>query len=1139
MQNSLLIKPFVVLLLATQIWPASGQVLAKRYQKTNGMSLQKPQSSTSLPLKDVLVQLKKTYQVDLLFEDKAVEGYMAPVPDFSRSVEAELKQLLQPLGLRYKKVKKDAYLIQTGKASKAKTTSAATTSVNLEPESFPTTISAEPDGKVLALADAKNLVVADQIVTGTVRDAKGEALPGVNIVVKGTSRGTTTDGQGAFRVSVPDNSAVLVFSFVGYQPQEIRVGSQTAIQVRLLADEKSLNEVVVVGYGTQSRKNLTSAISTIKPEELNRGAISDVGQLLQGKVPGLNISASGDPNAPAAVVLRGASTINSSQGPFYVIDGVPGADISIIAPDDIASIDVLKDAAATAIYGNRAANGVIMVTTKRGKKGQMVVNYSGYTGSETVSSKLKMMDAAQLRDFLTKNGQSFSPTDDKGANTNWQEAVEKSSAISQNHNLSISGGTEHSTYSASINYLDKQGILQGSSLNRVIARLAVDQYALNDRIRFSLNVTNSASNANNTPLRNNVLLQMINHLPVSPVTNADGSYFENFQNTGYFNPVAIINHAKDNTKYNNLVGSLNTHVNLPFGLTYDLNLSYQNNTSLHGEAYDSYFTQYNSANFYNNPDPPAVHGLLNFGTNGSALRNTYQTTRKVLETFLTWDKSFGDHTINAVLGYSWQGAVSGDGFQTSSTNFPVDNIGYNNFALSNPYAVSSYRINFGADGIYQETRLISDFVRLNYNYKDKYLVQGSIRRDGSSVFGANNQWGYFPAVGVAWRIGQEDFMQKQSLFNDLKLRASYGVTGNSSGFNAYTAQFISGSLGTYYYNGVQTSAYGPTQAANPDLKWERTATANIGLDFTVLKGKLSGTLEWYDKTTTGMIYSYRVDPILVPVGSIIANGGNMSNKGIELSLSATPVRTTNFSWTTGLNLAHNTNKITSLTNPLFVGGDSTRTTQPEGAGQTGSTLQILKAGMPLGEFFTLEYAGKNDKGVSQYLSRNGSLTTTPVIGTDYRYAGSPQPKLLVGWTNSLHYGNFDFNLFVRGVFGNKIFNATRADLFRPSTAQFTNILVDAANESPSDVNAYKYSTRFIEDGSYVRLDNATLGYNFKKLGEYVKTLRVYATVNNAFVITGYKGIDPEVNQGGIAPGIDSNNFYPKTRTILVGVNVSF
>ncbi|XWW47489.1 TonB-dependent receptor [Fibrella sp. USSR17] len=1076
--------------------------------------------ASSTNLKSALLQLERNTSVRFIYNPKEIQAdQRVTLSSRSGKLKDFLSELLTPLRIGYEVSGKQIALFKNPATSgRIETPGSATQS--------------------------ETKAISDRSINGRVTDGtNGSGLPGVSVVLKGTRLGTITDGEGSYRLTIPtqyDNaSATLVLSFIGYTTQEIVVGSRTTVDVALGVDNKQLNEVVVVGYGTQSRKNLTSAVNTIKPEELNRGAISDVGQLLQGKVPGLNISANGDPNAPAAVILRGASTINSSQGPFYVIDGVPGADISIIAPDDIASIDVLKDAAATAIYGNRAANGVIMVTTKRGKKGLAQITYSGYVGMEKVSSKLNMMDATQLRAFLTANGQSFSPNDDKGTNTDWQAAVQRNTAISQNHNISISGGTDHSTYSASINYLDKQGILQGSSLNRVIARLAVEQMAFNDKVKFGLNITNSNSNANNTPLRNNVLLQMVNHLPVSPVTNADGTYFENFQNTGYFNPVAMINYAKDNTKYNNLVGSLFTQVQLPFGLSYDLNLSYQNNTSLHGESYAGYYTQYNSANFYNNPDPPLVHSLLNFGTNGSALRNTYQTTRKVLETFFTWNKEFGDHSLNAVLGYSWQGNVSGDGFQTSSTNFPVDNIGYNNFALSNPYAISGYRINFGPDGIYQETRLISDFARLNYNYKNKYLVQGSIRRDGSSVFGENNQWGYFPAVGLAWRIDQEKFMQNQNLFNDLKFRASYGVTGNSSGFNAYTAQFISGSLGTYYYNGVQTAAYGPTQAANPNLQWEKTATTNLGLDFTVLKGKLSGTLEWYSKETTGMIYSYRVNPVLVPAGSIIANGGSMSNKGVEISLNATPVQAGKFSWTTGLNLAHNSNRINSLTNPLFVGGDSVRITQPEGGGQTGSTLQILKAGMPLGQFFTLEYAGKNDKGVSQYLNRSGALTTTPVIGADYKYLGSPQPKLLVGWTNTLRYGNLDLNVFFRGVFGNKIFNATRADLFRPSTAQFTNILVDVADEKATDVNSFKYSSRFIEDGSYVRLDNATLGYTLRNLNQYLRTVRVYTSVNNAFVITNYKGIDPEVNQGGLAPGVDSNNFYPKTRTFLLGVNVSF
>jgi len=977
-------------------------------------------------------------------------------------------------------------------------------------------------------------------VTGTVYSGTDHSpIVGATIIEKGTQNAAITDVNGKFKIDVKSSDAVLVVSFIGFEPTEISVNGLSKIDISLKEKTMQLNEVVVVGYGKSSRKMLSSAITTVNAKELNNGTYTNIGQLLQGKVPGLNISVSGDPNKQAAIVLRGSSTINGSQAPFYVIDGVPGADISVIAPDDIASVDILKDAAATAIYGNRAANGVIMVTTKKGSKGPMKVTYSGYVGIENVSNQLNMMNATQLRAFVTKTNQSFTPTDDKGANTNWQTAIERNQAISTNHNLSFSGGSDHSNYSASINYVGKEGIILGSNLSRVIARLSLEQMALNDKVKFGLSISNSNSVADNVPQLGTVLLQAVNHLPVSPVLNANGSYFENFTNTGYFNPVAMINHGTDQTKYNNLVASFTTEVKLPFGLTYNLNISYQNQASLHGEYYDSYYAQYNSANFYNNPDPPAVHSLVNFGSNGSALRSSYQNSNKILETFFSWDRKIGDHAVNAVVGYSWQGNINGDGFQASSTNFPVDNLSFNNLALSNPYAISSYRVNFGADQVYQETRLISDFARLNYNYKEKYLLQASVRRDGSSVFGDNKKWGYFPAVGVAWRISQESFMKGQNIFSDLKLRGSYGVTGNSAGFNPYTPQFMSGSNGTYYYNGVQVGAYGPVQAANPNLQWEKTATTNLGLDFSILKGKVSGLVEWYNKKTTDMIFNYAVDPILVPVGSIVANGGSMSNKGIEVTLNAMITSGKDFSWSTNVNIAHNVNEILSMKTPLFNGGDSVRITQPEGGGQTGSTLQILKAGKPLGEFFTLEYAGKNAAGVSQYVASDGSLTTSPVIGKDYHYAGSAQPNMLLGWTNTFRYKNFDLNVFVRGVFGNKIFDATRADLFRPANAHATNILVDAANESVNDVNAYKYSSRFIEDGSYLRLDNATLGYNFKHVSQYISSLRVYTSVNNLFVITKYKGVDPEVNQGGNAPGVDSNNFFPKTRTFLFGVNVSF
>jgi len=982
-------------------------------------------------------------------------------------------------------------------------------------------------------------------VTGLVVDAQGGPIPGATVSVKGTTKASSTTATGTFAITATQGD-VLVFSSVGFLTKQVPVTSQKYYKIELADANTSLKEVVVVGYGTSTRKTLSSSITTLKPDELNKGAIADVGQLLQGKVAGLNITASGDPNKSAAVILRGASTINGSSTPFYVIDGIPGADITAIAPADIASIDVLKDAAATAIYGNRASSGVIMVTTKRGKKGgQSQVTYSGYVAMEKVSSKLDLMSADQLRSYVTSNSSAFSPNDDISAgniNTDWMAAIERSSGMSHNHNLSITGGGEHTAYSASINYLSKQGILAASSLERVIGRLNLDQYALNDKVKFSLSLSNASSTANNEPLQNIVLLQAAKHLPISPTMNADGSYFENLTTTGYFNPLAIVGNSQDQTKYNTTLAAFNTQVKLPFDLTYNVNLSYQKTAALHGEFYSSYFSKYPTSNFYNNPDPGVgiAHTLIGslFGSNGSALRSDYENTAKIAETFLSWSKSFGDHSITAVLGYSYQDNIAGDGLTSSSTNFPTDNLGFQNLALGNPYAISGYRINVGTDKTYGETLLISDFFRLNYSYKDKYLLQGSIRRDGSSIFGANNSWGNFPSVGASWRVIEEDFMKKQSLFSDLKLRASYGQTGNSSGIGPYTGQLLYGATGTYYNNGVQAGAYGPIQGQNPDLKWETTAITNFALDFGILHDKISGSVEWYNKNTSGMLFGVNVSSSLVPGGFIYMNGGSINNKGIEVLLNAKPIAKKDFNWSTSLNLSFNKSTVTGLQN-TYGNSDGTLYSDPEGAGQTNATLQILKVGQPLGEFYSLKYAGKDASGNSLFYKADGTTTTAPAIRTDYFYLGSPQPVALMGWSNTFNYKQFDLSFFFRGSFGGKIMDATRADLSNVSASTINNIVNSASGDKITDIKNSYYSDRYLESGTYVRLDNATLGYNIKNPFTNVSNIRMYFTANNVFTLTGYKGIDPEINQGGVSPGIDYNNFYPKTRTLLVGFNVSF
>jgi len=981
----------------------------------------------------------------------------------------------------------------------------------------------------------------EQKITGIVVDKDGLAIPGASVTIKGTKKGVSTSAGGTFAISAKQGD-VLVFNAISFTTKEVPVTNQTYYKVQLTDANTALKEIVVVGYGTSSKKTLVSSISTVKGEDMNKGAISDVGQMLQGKVPGLNISRSGDPNRNAAIVLRGASTLrDGAQSPFFVIDGVPGADISIIAPDDIASINVLKDAAAAAIYGNRAANGVIMVTTKKGKAGQAQVSYSNYFGVENVSNQYEMMNADQLRAFLAKTNTALSPANDKGANTNWQDEVQRSNATSYNHNVSLSGGSEKTTYHASVNYFKQQGIIRNSGMNRFIGRVGLDQKALNDKLKIGVSLSNSVSDADLVPYRNTILSQMLTYLPTAPVRNPDGSYFDNLLQGNYYNPVSMLENGVENLKTKNLLGNFTANLKLPYGFSFDVSASYQNTQNVYGAFYNNLYTsRYN--NVRNTPEPPANPVFVSLvGANGLAVRNAYQNTNKIIETYLTWNRKLGDHDITAVAGYSYQQSLNNDGVQASSTNFPINEVGYNNLSLGNPYAISDFRVDYNKDNMYQEILMISDFARVNYNYQNRFLLQGSLRRDGSNVFGENEKWGYYPSIGGGWNIDQEGFMKNQSLLSALKLRASYGIAGNSLGFAPLTTKLIYGLAGQFYYNGApREGAYGAIQNENPDLRWERTATTNAGLDFGFFNGKLSGSVDVYNKRTTDLILTFDVDQNLYPSGQLTANVGKMSNKGIEVVLNASPLSNSKFTWTTGFNLAHNVNKLLTLSDSQYKIADRL-VVQPDGQGQSGSTLQIWAPGQAIGTFYTFKYAGKNDAGVSQYYDAAGNIKTTGLLNkTDYHIVGNAQPKALIGWTNSVRYKNLDLNVFMRAVLGNKIMNVTRADLFRPSTAQFTNIPVEVENESTADFNSYRYSSRFIEDGSYLRLDNATLGYTFKKgIVPGVSSLRLYTTANNLFVITGYKGIDPEINQGGLAPGVDTNNFYPKTRTFLFGLNVSF
>lgn len=978
-------------------------------------------------------------------------------------------------------------------------------------------------------------------VSGIVKNEANEVVSGTTISLESAathfSASTMANVQGLFGFSnVPVGTGyTFIISAMGYESDTlrgytIRENGKVTLAITLKGKSNQLSQVVVVGYGVSSKRNLTSAIASVSANDLNKGVYSDPVQMIQGKVAGLSIARNGDPNGAATLVLRGASTLrDGANAPLVVVDGVPGADLTTIAADDIASMDVLKDAAATAIYGNRGANGIIMVSTKRAKKGQARIGYNGYVSMDKVSNRIDMMTGDQLRDFLTKNNMSLAAVDDKGANTDWQKAIQRNGAISQNHNLSIGGGTENTLYTASLNYFKQEGILKNSSVERVTGRLSIEQNALDDNLKLGFNVINTVNMANRIPFQNAILGQALKFLPTVPVKDASGVYSENTNHTGYYNPVGMLENVSDQFQTQSLIANATAMLKLPAGFSYNLSASYRSSQYEDKAYYTSYFT-----NTYS-----YAQSTLGFGgKNGEAYRSSYRDNSKILETFLNYDKKFGRHTIKALVGYSWQKDITGDGFQASNTNFSSDDLSFYWLGWGN--TPTSYAIKWGAN-YYRAKTLVSDFGRVNYSYADKYLLQVSLRHDGSSVFGANNRWGIFPSVSAGWRITGEKFMTGQKLFNDLKLRAGYGVTGNSSGIDALTPLQTYGSSGSqyFYYNGAWITPIGITQNANPNLKWEKTATLNAGLDFAILKNRVSGSVEVYRKTTSDLIWNYPVSTTQYAVSSITANAGKMRNSGIELTLNAAAIVHKNFSWNTSLNLSHNSNVLVSLSNNIYK-LDSITTAKPNGSGQTDASVQLLKAGHPVGQFFTYEYAGKTSDGRSQFYDSKGVAQSdnSKLSSADYRYAGSAQPKLVLGWTNNIRYHNFDFSVLFRSVLGNKIFNVTKADLYRPSTSTWYNLPVSAAGESVKDDNDYRYSTRFIENGSYLRLDNATLGYTFKNPAKYLQSIRCYASVNNLFVITSYTGIDPEVEIGGLTPGIDNNNFYPKTRSFLVGINVS-
>ena len=966
------------------------------------------------------------------------------------------------------------------------------------------------------------VMLAQNKVSGTVLDATGEPLIGVSVLEAGTNNGVVTDFDGNFTLTVKQG-AKITFSYVGYNAQTLPAAN--GMKVTLEEDNKVLNEVVVVGYGTMRRKDVTSSITTVQAKDLNKGVFSDPASMLQGKVAGLVVTSTGDPNGSPSITLRGASSLRSGAAmqPYYVIDGIPGVDPSMVAPDDIESIDVLRDATATAIYGSKAANGVIIITTKSGGKTERTnVSYNGYVAFDKISKNLDMASASDIRSYVKANAIDYAY--DKGGNTDWQKEVLRT-GISHNHNLSINGGNAKTKYMASVNFQDRQGVIDGTHMNRLNARALMSTKVLKDRLEFSVGLNSMYAKhvGVTTGVDGASVLDAMNYFnPTNAVKDANG--WTVGDGSANYNPLSMINEDTSETVWKRNQVIAKTTLNIIDGLAWHANYSYDHYQSTYSD-YHSHNTQLVPYNAYN----------------GNASRNTYFGHNHTFETYVNYDVTIAKlHKLALMAGYSWEERNSGDGFGLSVHNFFDDYLKWNQLT----YAGVIDGMKAVQSGTKEVVRNISFYGRASYSFNSKYMLQATIRRDGSSVFASGHRWGTFPSVSAAWNITEEEFMKNQKVFDNLKLRLGYGVSGNALGFGAYSG------VATYGSTGEVDNSYAilaATKLANSELTWETTGMFNIGLDYGFWNNRINGSIEFYNKKTKDLIWNYPVSTVIYPIDNIAANVGEITNTGIEFTINIDAIRTKDFNWMTTLNLSHNKNKVNKLSNEkyktsTFAQGDP----RVAGVSANGYTQRVME-GEPIGTFFLYEFAGYDAAGKSTYYVRDANGNKTGEVTNDPSYqdryiAGNAQPKLNLGWNNTFSFKNWSLTMFFSGVFGNKIYNGSRAHYTAPDFfAGGKNVLKEFITDRPATDNLSNIpSDRFLEKGDYLRLQTLSIGYTFDKLDNWLQSLQLYATCNNVFTITGYKGLDPEVNMGGIDPGVDYRwSTYPHTRTLMVGAKINF
>lgn len=955
-------------------------------------------------------------------------------------------------------------------------------------------------------------------VSGTVYDNTGSVLPGASVIEVGTKNGTTTDFDGKFTLQVAVGGAIEV-SFIGSTTQKVQITATTAnLDVRLQNDGYTLAEVQVVsvGYGKIKKSDLTGAISTVGADDLVKGTISSTEQVLQGKVAGLNIiRPSGDPAAGATLRLRGGTSLTASNSPLIVVDGIAGVDINVVQPSDIKSVDVLKDASATAIYGSRGANGVIMITTKSGTKGVSVV-YSGLSSIGYVTDNLDLLSANQWRGYVRDTGNTDAV--DYGGNTNWQKAIEQT-AISQSHTLSINSGKADSGFRTSISYLNNEGVIKKSGLERISGNVSAYQYLGDNKdVKFDMGLFANIDKWN--PIDYRIFERAYNLNPTIPVYDANGN-FSSVSGNIYENPVEILTNRTVDNERHRLLGYFKTEVKFLKDFTASANISLEHNAVKGGTYKPSY---------------AVMEGRTE---DGYAQRSYAEYTNAQGEIFVNYNKTLDKHTIGALAGYSYFENMY-EGFGAQRSGFVTDAFGYNNLGAGYNYRLGDVYSYKG------KSNLVSFFARANYSYDGKYLLTATVRRDGSSRFGENNKWGTFPSASAAWKISGEEFMDaSKGWLDNLKIRAGYGVTGNQDGIGEYKSLSILGVGNDSYYDPVTKTwslAYSPKQNPNPDLKWESTQQINIGVDFGLFN-RITGSFEWYSKTTKDLLYTYEVPQPPYLVGTMLANVGEMSNKGVELTLNANIIKGDKFTWDANLTLGHNIQKIEKLSNPTYK-TDVIYSGSLHGlAGMSGQYSQVIAEGYPVGTFWGFQSAGLDADGKMLYYNAAGeTVAESALVDADKKDLGNVQPDLTLGIGMNFTYGNFDLGISGYGMFGQKALNATNMMLNDPNRLPAFNVPDDFL--SSGITSAPKYSSYWIEDASFFRLQTLSVGYTVPLKYKGSK-FRIYVMGENLAVFTSYKGVDPEIglnaqdgaDQTGLAaPGIDRYNNYPRPTTISVGLN---